>query len=261
MIPHLEQWKELTGLYNARELQSMWRILSHEPGDINMPLVIERLKNKEPFDYILGHTEFYSLPFKVNTSVLIPRPETEELVEWILKDHKEESALNVLDIGTGSGCIGISLASQRNGWKVSVSDISPDAIRVARENAILNGVEVDFYESDILQSKPSGAFDIVVSNPPYIIESESSVMSGSTLAYEPHEALFTGGEDALLFYRRIGELAKELLTPGGRLYFEINEFRAQETATCLEQMGYEVLVRKDLQRKDRMIRAMLPSSR
>ncbi|MCP4120152.1 MAG: peptide chain release factor N(5)-glutamine methyltransferase [Bacteroidetes bacterium] len=260
-MPHLEQWKELAGLYNARELQNMWRFLNREPGDINMPLVIERLKNKEPFDYILGHTEFYSLPFKVNTSVLIPRPETEELVDWILKGHKEESALNVLDIGTGSGCIAISLASQRSGWKVSASDISPDAIAVARENAILNSVEVDFNESDILHSIPNGTFDIVVSNPPYIIESESTVMSGSTLKYEPHEALFTGGGDALLFYRRIGEVAKELLTPGGRLYFEINEFRAQETTTCLEQMGYEAIVGKDLQKKDRMIRAMLRSSR
>jgi len=255
--PYFQLWsRELTGLYNARELQNMWRILCTEGGDLNIPEVIDRLKNKEPFDYVLGHSEFYGLPIKVNSSVLIPRPETEELVDWILNEH-DIHPISVLDIGTGSGCIAVALAVKRPSWKVTAVDISEDALEVAKENASLNGVEIRYETLNILRAVPDGRFDIVISNPPYIPKSEEPVMSASTVQFEPKEALFTEGEDALVFYRRIAALAKSMLNPNGRLYFELNEFRAKQATDCIQEMGYAVEVRNDMQGKQRMLKAVI----
>ena len=216
---------------------------------------IERLKKAEPIQYILGQTEFCDLTFNVNPSVLIPRPETSELVKWILEENKKEQT-NILDIGTGSGCIAISLAKMLPNAQVTAWDISPRAIETAESNNILNGTKVTFVEQDIFTASEAATYDIIVSNPPYIKEVEKTNMQRNVLEWEPSIALFVPDNDPLLFYREIARKGVQLLKDGGKLYFEINREHGEDTCNMLAEYGYtNIELRKDFADNDRMIRA------
>ena len=217
---------------------------------------IERLKKQEPIQYILGYCDFCSLRFKVTPATLIPRPETSELVEWIASEATGWES--VLDIGTGSGCIAVSLAHKLPQSKVTAWDISTDALAVAAENSKANGCAVAFELVDILAHQPGGElFDIIVSNPPYIKENEKESMHANVLDWEPHTALFVPDSDPLLFYRTIAEKGLTLLKPGGKLYFEINRAHGKETVDMLAALGYtHIELRKDFAENDRMISAV-----
>lgn len=215
----------------------------------------KQLLLNEPIQYILGNTWFYNLQFDVNSDVLIPRPETEELVDWILT---EEKSGRLLDIGTGSGCIAVSLANANSNFKVSAYDISEGALHVAKRNAIKNKVKVDFKLVDILTEEINGKFDIIVSNPPYIPNSDKSIMHKNVLEFEPGLALFVENHEPIIFYQTIAEKSLVALTKNGKIYFEIHEDYGNEVAEMLKKLGYsDIIVKKDLQGKNRMIRAML----
>ncbi|MGG6231308.1 peptide chain release factor N(5)-glutamine methyltransferase [Tenacibaculum sp. SDUM215027] len=221
---------------------------------------LARLKKEEPIQYILGKTEFFGLPFNVNKSTLIPRPETEELVEWIIKEVGEsQSLLSILDIGTGTGCIPISLKKQLSDVNISAIDVSEKALTVAKKNAELNDVEVSFVLQDVLKTKElSGKFDIIVSNPPYVRELEKIEIKNNVLENEPHLALFVEDDNPLLFYKKIADLAKNSLTKTGLLFFEINQYLGKETVDMLKSKGFtKIEIRKDLFGNDRMIKASL----
>lgn len=217
---------------------------------------LAKLQQGEPIQYITETTEFYGLPFKVNPSVLIPRPETEELVHFILAEHPNQPIQKVIDIGTGSGCIPIALAFNRRNWTIEAIDISSAALVVAKENAILNDVSVQFKQLDVLNDNWIGQYDIMVSNPPYITQKERPQMSATTLNFEPSIALFTGSDSALLFYEKIGQIAMQHLSENGVLYFELNEFYANEISQMLNEIGFEVTIKIDLQGKPRMARCV-----
>lgn len=222
---------------------------------------IERLKRAEPIQYIIGETDFCNLTFKVSPSVLIPRPETSELVRWIAAENSAREN-SILDIGTGSGCIAISLAKMMPQATVTAWDISPEAIETAERNNKLNGTNVTFARQDIFAAEGEGAkYDIIVSNPPYIKEAEKENMESNVLNWEPHIALFVPNNDPLLFYRQIALKGTQLLKNGGRLYFEINREHGEETCNMLTQYGYTAIeLRKDFADNDRMIRAILETS-
>tara|TARA_R110002020_G_scaffold454448_2_gene670051 strand:+ start:4880 stop:5731 length:852 start_codon:yes stop_codon:yes gene_type:complete len=218
-----------------------------------------RLKKKEPLQYILGETEFYGYNFLVTPDVLIPRPETEELVSWIVDDcGKSNEPLKILDIGTGSGCIAISLAKQLTHAKVSALDISKDALAIAKKNALQNNAEINFIEADVLNVDDfQENYDIIVSNPPYVRELEKEQMHDNVLNNEPHGALFVTNEDPLIFYRQIAQLASRNLKPEGTVYFEINEYLGEETCILLKNSGFvDVLLRQDMFKKDRMLKGI-----
>lgn len=247
---------------------------------------INRLKQEEPIQYIIGETEFFGMPFKVNPHTLIPRPETEELVQWIIEEEsipiaigtksqipnpkfKQQTTnskhLTILDIGTGSGCIAISLAKHLPNAKVYALDVSKEALKIAKENAILNKVEVDFIEADILVSchaelvSASPKFDIIVSNPPYVRELEKSTIKNNVLKHEPHLALFVKNEDPLLFYKAICEFAVHNLKPNGRLFFEINQYLGGEMKQLLNTYHFEsVELRQDMFGNVRMLKSIKP---
>ena len=219
---------------------------------------LTRLNNQEPIQYILGETFFHGLRIQVNSSVLIPRPETEELVHWILEDHKDlNSQRNILDIGTGSGCIGIALASEYQNACIWAMDISSKAIDLARKNAEYHGVKVKFIESDIAKIKGmESKFDIIVSNPPYVRHSEKKDMKSNVADFEPHLALFVKDEDPLYYYRFILEFAKHQLVDNGSIYLEINQFLSTDLFRLLEDEKFsEIELRKDIFGNDRMIKA------
>jgi len=227
---------------------------------------IQKLRLEQPIQYILGETEFYSLKFKVTEDTLIPRPETEELVDWIVKDYshykKEEgqSNLSILDIGTGSGCIPISLAKNLSKAKVTSVDVSVVAIAIAKENADANNVAVSFISDSILAPKivsdSKNIFDVIVSNPPYVRNLEKQEIKKNVLNYEPHLALFVEDDDALIFYKKITEYALRHLKKGGVLYFEINQYLGKETVELIKYLGFKTVeLRKDMSGNDRMIKA------
>ncbi|MFT7898933.1 peptide chain release factor N(5)-glutamine methyltransferase [Tenacibaculum ascidiaceicola] len=221
---------------------------------------LERLKKEEPIQYILGETEFYGLPFKVNKNTLIPRPETEELVEWIIKEvKKKQELLSILDIGTGTGCIPISLKKYLPNTNVSAIDISEEAIQMAKQNAKLNEVDISFTKQDILKTEVlSGMFDIIISNPPYVRELEKVEIKNNVLKNEPHLALFVKDDNPLLFYKKIADLAKNNLTKNGLLFFEINQYLGAETVEMLKNKGFtQIELQKDIFGNDRMIKASL----
>lgn len=268
-------FSELSDLYPETEIQSFFTILVEFKLHLSrIQLALEhnfeldnddleflqnallKLKNQIPIQYIVGETAFYGLLFKVDKNVLIPRPETEELVEWIIKNHKKDDSLKILDIGTGSGCIAISLAKNLPNAKVSALDISEEALNVAKNNAAMNQVKVDFVQADILTiEKLSTNFDIIVSNPPYVRETEKARMQQNVLSNEPHLALFIKDENPLLFYDKIAELAKKHLTKNGVLYFEINQYLGMETVDLLESKGFKnVELKKDIYGVDRMVK-------
>lgn len=219
---------------------------------------IERLAKHEPIQYILGYSDFCGLRFKVTPATLIPRPETSELVAWIADEATGKE--KILDIGTGSGCIAVSLANKLQHCHVSAWDISDDALAVAEENCKANSCTVTFKQVDILAYQPQGElFDIIVSNPPYIRDLEKNGMEANVLDWEPHTALFVPDSDPLLFYRTIAQKGKKMLRNGGKLYFEINREFGKETYSMLTELGYtDIELRKDFAENDRMIRAVKP---
>lgn len=252
--------------------------------------IITRLKNEEPIQYILGKTEFFGYPFLVNKNTLIPRPETEELVEWILLEIREnrikskDPKLTFLDIGTGSGCIPISLAKNLSNAEISAVDISSEALKIAKQNAILNKVTIDFIEIDILKTTSLNviakaerlkqcvnennelpkqvlndiSFDIIVSNPPYVRELEKVEIKNNVLENEPHLALFVTDNNPLLFYDKIADLAKNHLNENGILFFEINQYLGKETVAMLQGKGFKnIELKKDLFGNNRMIKTQL----
>ena len=236
--------------------------------------IISELKTEKPIQYIIGETWFYDSKFFVNEHTLIPRPETEELVDWIVSKFpktQNPKAITVLDIGTGTGCIPISIKKNIPQAEVFAIDISEEALKVAKRNAVENKVEVNFILQNILEvenlslslraesrSLNSGKFDVIVSNPPYVRNLEKQEIKKNVLEYEPHLALFVEDNDALLFYRKIAQLAKESLTEYGLLFFEINQYLGKETVELLEQLGFQnIELKKDIYGNDRMIRCNL----
>ena len=219
--------------------------------------MIARLKKNEPIQYVIGAEVFCGWTFEVNENVLIPRPETQELVRWIEADWKSDAPCRILDVGTGSGCIAISLSKLLEGAEVEAWDISEGALRVARRNADRNEAQVLFRRVDVLKACTEDCrYDVIVSNPPYITESEKQDMDANVLDWEPHTALFVPDTDPLLFYRRIAELGVSMLKEGGALYFEINRAYGEETVRMLEGLGYkQIELRKDNWGNDRMIKA------
>lgn len=267
----------LSGIYNDREIRQVTLALCSKELGLSTAQVmavpdakvsisnynqimgwVKRLQNHEPLQYVLGETEFYSLVFHVGPGVLIPRPETEELVQLILKTNQKANA-NILDIGTGSGCIAIALARNLTEAHVDAMDISTQALAIAGGNARLNGISVNFIQHDVLHEngfQPSDKYDIIVSNPPYVTESEKKWMQPNVLDFEPGSALFVSDTDPLIFYRQISQLATKWLTPGGWLYFEINEQFGNQMYKLLDKIGYShIIIHKDINQKDRMAQA------
>lgn len=224
--------------------------------------ILNRLRDYEPLQYVLGKAEFGGLSFEVTPDVLIPRPETLELVEWITADCQGTEGVRILDIGTGSGCIPVTLYKRLEAYRPQVAswDISEKALEVAGRNAVANGAVVTFCCQDVLsESLPETEVDVLVSNPPYIAEKEKASMERNVLDWEPGLALFVPDDDPLLFYRKIAEAGLRILSPKGRLYYEINRAYGKETVELLERLGYtEVELRKDLSGNDRMVKAVRP---
>ncbi|WP_396177070.1 peptide chain release factor N(5)-glutamine methyltransferase [Flavobacterium sp.] len=244
-------------------------------------LILAQLKKEIPIQYILGTTAFFGLNFNVNENVLIPRPETEELVDWIIENLKIEAwtdekmegfkdrgverrrDVKILDIGTGSGCIAISLAKNIPNARVFAIDVSARALEVAKKNAEMNEVSVTFLEKNILETEDLLAqFDLIVSNPPYVRNLEKEEIKKNVLDNEPHLALFVDDLDALIFYRKIALLATKNLSFGGQLFFEINQYLGKEMIDLLNQLGFQnVKLRKDIYGNDRMTRAVWNKNR
>lgn len=231
--------------------------------EVNIPKkfnnAILLLMQQKPIQYILGNTFFYGLEFKVNEHVLIPRPETEELVDWIVLDNKSKQKLKIFDIGSGSGCIPISLSKFLNIPKVSSIDISEKALIVAKENAITNNVNVEFILDDILNLRTdflTNKFDVIVSNPPYVRNLEKKEIQQNVLEFEPHLALFVSNDNPLLFYNAIADFAIKNLSKNGGLYLEINQYLGAETIQLLSDKGFtQIELKKDIFNNDRMIKA------
>ncbi len=228
-------------------------LFSNQKKEIpNLPEILDRLRKHTPIQYIFGHTDWMGLRLKVTPATLIPRPETAELVEWILSTCDNNMPLRIVDIGTGSGCIAIALKKKCPIWQVQGIDISSDALQVASENATHNGVEVEWNQADILSPATENLLascDIIVSNPPYICNREKADMDARVLDHEPHSALFVPDDDPLLFYRRIASLRS-----ARSIYFEINEAYGQEVCDMLEELGYtDIQLKNDIYGKARMV--------
>ncbi len=218
--------------------------------------IVEQLLQEIPIQYLLGTTSFFGMDFEVNTNVLIPRPETEELVAWILEKYsKNRHPISILDIGTGSGCIAIALAKNLPNAKVAALDVSELALKTAKQNADRNAVSVTFLQKNILETNNfEETFDIIVSNPPYVRNLEKVEINKNVLEHEPHLALFVDDNDALLFYRKIAVLAQKSLNKNGELYFEINQYLGKEMIALLEELGYkDIVLRQDIYGNDRML--------
>ena len=276
-IFHLSQYalQELKDTYSEHEIRSICNIIymdilhftnidihlrkneTLEKSFINkFTEIINLLKSDHPIQYIIGETEFAGLKFNLNSSTLIPRPETEELTLWVSRHLLPGQ--KVLDIGTGSGCIAITLARLHPDCSVSGIDISPEAIAIASQNAKRNAVNAEWLVRDILhfENEQSDKYDLIVSNPPYVRESEKTTMEAKVLRFEPPQALFVPDREPLLFYRKICEFGQKYLNQQGLLFFEINEALGPQTLELAEQYGYtETELRKDFYGKDRMIKA------
>lgn len=221
--------------------------------------IIDKLKSHHPIQYLLGHCSCYGLYIEVNEAVLIPRPETEELIDWIVKSSPEKFQGDMLDIGCGSGCITLALKKAFPHSFVRGLDISTKALDVAESNARHNALDVEFIHVDILDEAQWGAayYDLIVSNPPYILPGQQGQMGTNVLEYEPHLALFVEGDDPLQFYKPISLFAQSHLKDGGRVYLEVNESFAGEVVRLMENMGFTLELRQDLSGKDRMLCAYL----
>ena len=215
--------------------------------------IVSQLKKNKPIQYILEECVFFDLKFKVNSSVLIPRPETEELVKWILKDEFK----SIIDIGTGSGCIAISIAKNKN-VNVHAIDISNTSIKLAKKNADFHGVSINFLNIDILTENINNKVDIVVSNPPYVLKKEKKHMNKNVIDYEPEIAIFVDDNNPFIFYKIIAKKAKKILNRNGKIYFEINESYSAEVIKILKYYGYvNIKLKKDINDRNRMIKATL----
>ncbi len=249
--------EKVTGVDYHHALVNPHLLLSHSQ-EMLLHAHIQELKLQKPIQYILGETEFFGINLKVNPHVLIPRPETEELVSWVL-DERPNDFPAVLDIGTGSGCIAIAIAKRLPAAKVYALDISHDAVILAKENALTNSVNISFFQHDILGNTPPNRgvlFDIAVTNPPYVRNSEKQEMQANVLDYEPAQALFVDDENPLVFYRAVAETMFPLLAPNGTIFCEINEALGEETAQVFISNGFaNVEIRKDIHGKDRMLMA------
>ncbi len=220
--------------------------------------IINRLRANEPIQYVLGKAYFYERPFEVNKATLIPRQETEELVHLILIDIKNEQNLSILDIGTGTGCIPISLQLESKSHNLQGIDICKHALETAKRNALALEAKVGFKVLDILKENLSATYDVIISNPPYVLNSEKSLIKPNVLDYEPNSALFVSDKKPLLFYKRITELAAKKLNSKGRLYFEINEKFGKEVVELLKSYAFtNVLLHQDLNGKDRFVSGVL----
>jgi release factor glutamine methyltransferase len=229
-----------------------------ESEKTRLEAMIDRLVNEEPLQHVLGSVEFFGLEFKTDHRALIPRPETEELIDWIAQEHYND-AVKILDIGTGTGCIPVSLARHLKNATVSGVDLSQEALDLAHENAVLNKVQVTFQQMDILSEDLQEKYDIIVSNPPYIPEADKAQMAANVLNFEPEQALFVPDNEPLLFYERIANLAINHLNPQGTLYFEIHENFGSAIVDLLKAKGFaDIELRQDLQGKDRMTKAIRP---
>lgn len=267
--------KQLQDEYPAREIESFFNILADkylgmtrlevalapelklkEEQVDTFESALKRLKKHEPVQYITGKTEFFGLKFLVNKNVLIPRPETEEMVDWIIKDFEKAENLKILDIGTGSGCIAISLAKNLKA-EVKAFDISEEALKTANKNVEINEAKVSFRKVDILKlEKLEERYDIIVSNPPYVREQEKEQMQKNVIDHEPKTALYVKNDNALIFYKKITELAKNSLDTGGVLYFEINQYLPEETKALVENFGFEAELKRDIFGNYRMLKAI-----
>ncbi len=271
-------FSELSNNYPKTEIQSFFNILIEHQLNLTrveialnpaieitqthldfLQKALSSLKKSIPIQYIIGETEFYGLPFKVSKNVLIPRPETEELVNWVLNDTKNIANLKILDIGTGSGCIAISIAKNAPNAKVFALDISSKALEIAKENTKLNGVSIQFIEADILDfPKSNEKFDVIISNPPYVRELEKKLMQKNVLENEPHIALFVRDENPLLFYDKIADFALTNLKQNGSLYFEINQYLGNQTLDLLKSKGFQnIKLKKDIFGVNRMLKATI----
>ena len=270
--------QELTPLYDVGEAESFFYLTleaKHQLKRVDLALqpdldfseselkiwsfILDQLKKEIPIQYILGVTNFYGLEFEVNSAVLIPRPETEELVDWIIQSSKVQSKFKILDIGTGSGCIAIALAKNLPNAQVFALDVSEQALTTAKKNAEKNQVQLSFIHQSILETEDlAQEFDIIVSNPPYVRELEKHEIKNNVLDNEPHLALFVEDNDALIFYRKIAQLAQKNLKLKCQLYFEINQYLGQETLNLLQEMGFKNYeLRQDIYGNDRMIQCTI----
>ena len=267
----LKMTLELSSVYEMDELNSIFNLLAedylkiprskilladeidlNEPNQILFLSALERLKTHEPIQYVLGKTTFMDLEFKVNSSVLIPRPETEELVRLMLKEDLDGK--EILDIGTGSGCIAISLAKNLPNAKITAIDISNAALEVAKENAKLNNLNIEFIHTDIFTYQSNKKYDIIVSNPPYVLESEKSLMKQNVLDFEPELALFVDDSDPLKYYEFIMNFSKNYLNPNGQIYLEINQKFYKKIEIICEKYGYRsIIFMKDNYNKNRIL--------
>ena len=269
---------ELFSTYSSQEINSIFKLLVYNKLNIDAATIIldqdkeliqentdfiqnahQRLIKKEPVQYIIGETSFFDLTFMVTPDVLIPRPETEELVQWIILDSQinpSNTKLKILDIGTGSGCIAISLAKNIPTAEIWALDISQSAIEVAKKNTIQNEVSINYLILDILTTKQlPQLFDIIVSNPPYVKQQEKEAMHDNVLQHEPEKALYVSDTNPLIFYDKITDLAKNHLTKNGKLYFEINQYLGKETLELIQSKGFKnTLLKKDFLDNDRMIK-------
>ncbi len=270
----------LTPIYDSGEVESFFYLIlahQHQWSRVDLALnpnrvfeeadiqywnsILEQLKLEIPIQYLLETTSFFGLDFEINKNVLIPRPETEELVQWILDSNSKTEKLKILDIGTGSGCIAISLAKNLPNAQVFAIDVSEKALEVAKYNASQNEVQITFLSQNILKTQDlEQQFDIIVSNPPYVRNLEKETIKKNVLDYEPHLALFVEDDDALIFYRKISELALKNLSDLGQLYFEINQYLGTPMVDLLRNQGFQnVALRKDIYGNDRMTRAIRTS--
>ncbi len=281
MMDYETLWRRLTPLYDIGEAKALIRwvlevrfglsmadILCGKVNELSaddqkeLNSIIQRLEKGEPVQYIIGVADFCGRQFHVAPGVLIPRPETEELCRWITQGDAS-SVLSVLDIGTGSGCIAITLAMEMPEAKVTAWDISDEALGIAKENAQVLGAKVRFERQDTLNIppdscllSPDSCYDLIVSNPPYIQPKESDGMAKNVLDYEPHQALFTPDDQPIIFYQRIADFAWQNLSPGGALYFELNPLTAHEVSDYLHQLGFtEIEIRQDQFGKQRFLKA------
>jgi release factor glutamine methyltransferase len=271
--------QELTPIYGMEEADSFFYLIldaKHQLKRVDLALqpnlvfsikeletwnlILDQLKKEIPIQYLLGTTHFYRLELEVNPYVLIPRPETEELVDWIIESQNSEvrtQKLKILDIGTGSGCIAISLAKNLPNSEVFALDVSEHALATAQRNSESNQVAIQFIHQSILETEDfEHQFDIIVSNPPYVRDLEKQEIKKNVLDNEPHLALFVADNDALLFYRKIAQLAQKNLSPTGQLYFEINQYLGQEMVALLKEMNFQnTELRKDVYGNDRMTKS------
>ncbi len=263
--------QQLNSIYDASEievildyyLEEKTERRSHfyqENDKINLDLELlendlKDLANYKPIQQVLGFAYFFDLKFKVNEFTLIPRPETEELVDWILQDLDKKSTIKIIDIGTGSGCIPITLKKHLPNAEISAIDFSLEALKLANENKLLNHVDVNFIQQDVFDNLNfDEKFDVIVSNPPYIRELEKTEMHENVLSHEPHTALFVSNQNPLIFYQRICELSKQILNDNGVIYLEINQYLGEETKKLFQTDFEEVELRKDISSNNRMLR-------